>query len=58
MLHRVINVQSKQNHNTTNTCTLRGHLQTEICTPNVIVMVRGWGVVHVTLNIEKEGSTS
>ena len=37
---------------------LRGYHQTEICTLNVIVMRRGEGVVHMTLNIEKEGSTS
>ena len=33
---------------------IRGHLQTEICTHNVIVTRKGWEVVHVTLNIEEE----
>ena len=30
---------------------LRGHLQTMICTLNVIVTLRGWGVLAVTLII-------
>ena len=31
--------------------TLRGHLQTMICTLNVIVTLRGWGVLAMTLII-------
>ena len=39
--------------------TIRGRLQTQICTLNVIVTLTGeGGVVRMMLNIEKEGSTS